>query len=173
MSYDDSTFPQDEATGITSTVDWDDAGGFAQLAYDLNTVDYVLTGFEFDYDPDTYTLNITGGVARVSQPSVATADKTEDDGPPAKTLQLAAFVSQRGPSGDIPLTAGAVEHIYLAVDQTTNDRALFRHNVDDTSPPEPSLKLGTVNTTDGTITLLNRLPEAQFNTIEAHEPPPE
>lgn len=175
MSFDPSVFPQDEATGIVSTVDWDDAGAIAQLAYDLNTTDYVLTGFEFTYDESNLILNVSGGVARVSQQTVATADKTEDDGPPAKVLQFAAFVAQRGASGDMSLTDAAVNHVYIAVDQTTNDRVTFRVNTDATVPPEPSLKVGTVDTTvpaADAINYVNRLPEAQFNTVEVHEPPP-
>lgn len=166
-----SVFPQDEATGIAETVDWDDAGAFAQLAYDLNTIDYVLDGYEFTPDYTNNILNIAGGVARVSQPTVQTGDHAEDGGPSAKVLRLAAFVAQGDASGDISLAANAVNHVYLAVDQSTNDAIYYRVNTDQTVPEEPSLKLGTVDTSANTYSYVNRLPSAQFSSLEIRAPP--
>lgn len=175
---DEAVYPQDAGTGISETVDWNDAGAFAQLAYDLNTTDYVLQGFEFTDgsggDGPDYTnniLNITGGVARVSQEAVNTNDHTGDDGPAAKTLELAAFVCQSPASGDLSLTEGAVNHVYVAVDQSTNDATLYQVNTDGTEPPEPSLKLGTVDTSANLYSYVNRLPSAQFSSLEIRAPP--
>lgn len=171
MSYDPHSFPQDGATGIDDTVDWDDAGAFAQLAFDLNTVDYVLDGFEFtNFNFDTGVFNVTGGLARVTQETTQTNSHEDDDGPPAKTLQLAAFVTQTGASGDLQLTTGEINHVYLAVDQTSNDRTLFRVNTDATAPPDPSLKLGTVDVPNQTYSYVNRLPAGQFRSLEIKAP---
>lgn len=169
----DHIFPQDGATGVEETVDWDDAGAFAQLVYSLNTIDYVVKGYEFTVDDTNDILNIGPGVARVTQDTTKTNDHSGDDGPEAKTLELAAFVAQTSASGDISLTGGAVNHVYLSVDQTTNDRPLFRVNTDGTEPSDPTLKLGTVDTSGSpyTYSYVNRLPTGQFRSLEIRAPP--
>lgn len=172
MSYDQHNFPQDGATGVEETVDWDDAGAFAQLAYDLNTTDYVLDGFEFtNFDFSAGVFNVTSGVARVSQPTAQTNDHSDDDGPAAKTLQLAAFVTQAESSGDLALDTSTVNHVFIAVDQSTNDRTLYRVNTDGTEPAEPSLKLGTIDGANQTYSYVNRLPTGEFSRLEITAPP--
>lgn len=166
-----SVFPQDEATGISETVDWDDAGGFAQLAYRQNSINYVEEGFDFTPDYTNNVLNISSGVAIVTQPTVQTGDHQEDGGPGPKVLRLAAFIAQGDASGDLALTDAAVNHVYLAVDQNTNDAIYYRVNTDQTVPEPPSLKLGTVNTTTDTYSYENRNPVGTFSRIEVRAPP--
>ena len=162
MPIDDFKFPEDSGTGLTDTVDWDDAGGFAFLGYHPNISDYVLEGFELDVTWSTATLNITEGVGIASAETSETNDHTDKGGEPAKVVHGAAFKFQRGPAGDIPLTAGQVNHVYLGLDLTTNNRVIPVVNTDETPPSEPYLKLGTVNmggtNSPADIHLDNRVP---------------
>lgn len=171
MSFDSHAYPQDAATGIEAAVDWDDAGAFAQLAHDLNTVDYVLDGYEFTPDWNAGILNVSGGVARLSQPTTRTNDHSDDDGPGAKTLHYAAFIAQVGPSGDLALTGDAVNHVWLRLDQSTNDRVHYHVSTGDATLDAPALRLGTVDTAAERYSLLNRLPSGQFEQVTITAPP--
>ena len=168
MPYSDDVFPQDSGTGLSDTVDWDDAGGFAHLVHNPNATDYVERGFTFEVNWSTNTLNITEGVAMVSAETTQTNDHTDKGGEAAKVLQGASFKVQRGPTGDIALTSNAVNHVFIGVDQTSQNRVLSVVNTSETPPSPPFLKLGAVDTGGANsdvddITYANRVPAAHHS----------
>ncbi len=143
---DQHAFPQDWATGLQTTVDWNDAGSFASLLGHPNLRGYVSDGFEFNVDWNNNLLNISEGKAYLWEPTTETNDHRGSDGPDVKKLIDAMFVAQRGPSGDITLVDNDTNHIYIAIDQTDNDEVTFHSNTTETAPPRPYLKLGIVDT---------------------------
>lgn len=165
MVDDTHSFPQDEGTGLDDTVDWDDAAGFAQLAHDINTVDYVVDGFTFDVNWSTDTLNVAGGVARLYQSQAQTNDHTADGGDPSKALLHTVFTVQAEPSGDIGLAANDTTYVYIGLDQQSNNNVIWQTNTDETPPSEPYLRLGYVDTDTETIAEENRRPAGEFRSL--------
>lgn len=158
-------YPQDEATGATDGADWDDAAGFAFHEDSINERDYVVGGLEFNVNWSTNTLNVTDGKAKIYQSEAQTNDHSGDGGPGPKVLKHTVFTIQPDSSGDLTLTAGATNHVYLGVNQQENDDYVWQVNTDETPPSEPYLKLGEVDTANSTITELNRAPAGTFREL--------
>lgn len=155
---DDHTFPQDWGTGLDEQVDWTDAGSFAHLNDHPNLRGYVERGLNFNVDETTDILNITDGRAFVYESTTASNDHRDEDGPDAKTLEGGTFVTQRDVSGDIALTADAMNYVYLAINQNNNDQTEYYTNTTESPPPEPYIRLGRIDTTDYTNYEENRNP---------------
>lgn len=155
---DEHAFPQDWATGLQETVDWNDAGSFANLADHPNNRSYVAEGLTFDVDWANDIFQLAEGRAYLHQSTTGTNDHREDNGPDEKELEGGLFVGQRGPSGDLTLTADATNHVFMGIDQSENDLVEYHVNTTDTAPPAPYLKLGTIDTANDTYVELNRAP---------------
>lgn len=166
MAYEDEhSFPQDLATGLQETVDWNDAGAFAHHNDHPNQRSYVIGGFELDPDFANNLLSITGGKAALYESVTETNDHRADDGPDAKELEGALFTVQRGPSGDLTINDDATNYAYIAIDHEQNDVAQFFVNTTGVPPSEPYLLLGRVDT-DGEQTFEeNRAPTGTYNRL--------
>lgn len=157
MSYDPFSFPQDQATGLEDTIDWNDAGGFAWLAHHPNTTGHVIEGFEFDVDWANGLFTIYGGVAVLYQSSTWTNDHTDEGGDPQTEVGNVSFKVQRGPSVDRDLASGT-NYVYLGLDQTQNNRVIFQDNTTQTPPSEPYILLGTIDTGSQSVVRYNENP---------------
>ena len=164
---DPHVFPQDSGTGVTDEADWDDAASFAWHEDSPNERDYVVSGLEFTVNEQTNTLNISAGKAKLYQAQAETNDHTGDGGSPAKVLLHTLFTVQPDPSGDISLSDGAVNHVYLGLNQQENDGYVWQQNTDQTPPPDPYLKLGEVDMTTSPpiIKEMNRAPTGRFREL--------
>lgn len=165
MALKDNTYPQDTGTGLDETVDFNNAAEFAQLAHDINGVDYVVDGLSFTVDYTNNILNISEGVAKLYQSSAETPDHSADGGEGPKTIAHTVFVAQLDASGDLTLTDSATNHVFIGIDQNTQNRTIYQINTTDSPPAEPYLKLGTVDTVTDTHTEMNRAPAGTFRRL--------
>lgn len=155
MAYDPFSFPQDAATGLQDTIDWNDAGGFAWLSHHPNTTGHVIEGFELEPDYSNDLFTIRGGVAELEQTTTWTNDHTDDGGEPEIEVGHATFRAQRGPSVDRELASGT-NYVYLYLDQSANNRVLFQDNTTQTPPSEPYILLGTIDTGSQSVVYHNQ-----------------
>lgn len=162
--YDPFSFPQDQATGLQDTIDWNDAGGFAWLSHHPNTTGHVIEGFTFEPDWANGLFTIRGGVAELEQASTWTNDHSDEGGDPETEVGNVSFRVQRGPSVDRNLADG-VNYVYLHLDQTENNRVLFTDNTTQTPPAEPYLLIGTLDTQTETVVQKNRNPTATYESV--------
>jgi hypothetical protein len=68
----------------------------------------------------------------------------------------------------LSLDTDAVNDVYLATDPTTQDGAYLRHGSAVTEPTDPSVKLGTVNTSDGSTTRASDNASSTFDTVTSN-----
>jgi len=158
-------WPEDDGTGAADgNEDWDSAGFIGGMHAKDHATDYVETGLNFEGDgsgePD-YTVpdfDLSAGLAfikytgQVDVQALADGAYTDtwDHG-----MQLAVHVdAQTG----ISLTDAATNHIYLAVDLTSNDGAYVEVNTTGTAPSDPHIKLGEIDTANDTKVETNRGP---------------
>lgn len=144
----DHVFPEDTGTGAPDG-DWNDAANFGQLADAVGAGEHVVRGMSFTLDAGTPALDISQGVAVVTDTS-ATATNTSEarDG--------VSYVVEADARTGLSLTDGATNHVYLDVDLTADDGVSFHIDTDDSAPADPALKIGTVDTSGDTTTELNR-----------------
>lgn len=145
----DHVFPEDQGTGA-SQGDWDDAANFAQLSDAVGNTDYVVRGLGLN-NPDytNLTIDVGQGVAAVSQASATANNTTESrDG--------VSFVAEADARTGVGLSDNATNHVYLDVDLSADDTISIVVNTTGSKPAEPSLKLGEVDTSNNTVTEVNR-----------------
>lgn len=155
---DQHAFPQDWATGLQETVDWNDAGSFANHVDHPNLRDYVAEGMELDVNFSNNIVRVEEGKAYVHQEQTMTNDHRDSNGPDEKTLLGGTFVGQRGPSGDMVLSEGTTNYIWMNIPQHETDTVDFQVNTSGNPPPEPSLLIGRVNTATEQVFEENRAP---------------
>lgn len=151
-------FPQDLATGLQETVDWNDAGSFAHLADHPNLRQYVASGFEYNVDWENDIINISGGKAYVYEATTGTNDHRENDGPDSKNLEHALFVVQMDASGDLNLNEQYTNYIFIDVNQSETDTASYFTNTTGATPSSPYILLGTADAAWEEVVWMNRNP---------------
>ncbi len=147
---DDFVFPEDTGTGAGSG-DAADAANFASLADQLG--EYVASGFTFTYDATAEDVAVSAGKAFLRDTTATAAQSL------AERDQGVKYVVEASARSNISLSSSTVNHLFLSIDLSTDDSVTVSTNTTDTLPAAPSLKLGTVDTTDGTTTLVNRGPD--------------
>lgn len=155
---DNHAFPQDLATGLQETVDWNDAGSFANHVDHPNLRNYVAEGLELDVSFSDNVVRVTEGKAFMWQEQTMTNDHREDEGPDEKQLMGGLFVTQRGPSGDMVLSEGTVNYVWMYIVQQETDTATFEVNTTGNPPPEPYLRIGRVDMDEEIVYEENRAP---------------
>jgi hypothetical protein len=156
------SFPQDRATGVQDTVDFNDAASFAWLAHSPNDTEYIVDGFEINVDWNVNIVNVTGGVCKFYQSVGHTNDHSAADGPEEQQLHHLTFVGQAGASGDMVLNDDATNYIYIHLRHDDNDTLEYYVNTTATTPPDPYLLVGTVDMVAEEIVEANRAPTARF-----------
>lgn len=150
----DFVFPEDEGTGghSSGSGDKNDAANFAAAFDAIGMTDFVATGMSFTLNASTPSLDISKGKAVVTDSSATATQtsETRDDG--------VAFVVEADSRSGLSLTDATTNHIFLDVDLTAEDAISIHIDTDDTQPSQPSLKIGTVDTSNDTTTELNRRP---------------
>lgn len=161
-------FPEDDGTGVSDgSEDYDSAGHFGLLSQHQGG-SYVGNGLGFsNVDTNKNTVDVGSGHAFVEFDSVtvqsgsgSTYDTTLPD-PIVMTIVLPTSVT-------ITLDDGAENDVYLATDPTTNDGAYLRHGSTVTAPSDPSVLIGTVDTTDGGTTRANDNASPTYDDVTAN-----
>lgn len=153
-------FPQDDGTGVADgSEDFNSAGYFGLLAESDGTA-RVRNGLDFAniVTTDTSeTVDVTAGHAfvveggnTVQSGSQATYDTTLPSG-----SDMAYLVVLPTAETGLALDTDVVNDLWVAVDPTTQDSVYIRHGNGLSTPTDPSVKLGTVDATDGSTTRAN------------------
>lgn len=160
-------FPEDTGTGA-SVGDNTDAANFATLADAIGHTDFVVQGLDFDYHSNGPTVDILGGKATISD-TEATA---MTDGEVRTGVSYVAEVEDQFGVG---LAGGAVNHIWLVLDLTTDDSPGYVVETNESNaPPDPALKIGEINTSTNNVTKVNRAPVIdgqRVQLIDVESPP--
>lgn len=153
-------YPQDEGTGVSSSEsDYVDAALVGQLAHTPYVTDLVVEGFSLSPDYSTPSVTIERGVARVSEPETTTPDHSGDGGPKPLTVRNVTYTVQTDSNKTISLTTDTVNEIYLVATPSTSDGISFEAVTNGSSPSDPSLKLGEIDTAAQTKIETNRYPD--------------
>jgi len=148
----DFVFPEDSGTGAYATGQGDDndAANFAAYIEATGFTDYVVKGLNFTLDAGTPSLDVSKGKAVLTKDTVSAAQTNEsrDEGN--------SFVAEIDQRTGLSLTDNDVNHVFLDVDLSSKDAVSVVVNTTDSAPASPSLKIGTVDTTNDTTTELNR-----------------
>lgn len=159
-------FPQDSGTGVPETsADYVDAGSLAQLVHAPNSTDFVIEGFNFTPSYSTPSVSVSTGVAKISATQTKTPDHSDDGGSDSKTVNRVEFAVQTSSSITVSLTDGATNEIYIDIDPSTKDYVDILAFSDGSTPSNPYLHIGTVDTTNNTATERNREPEVTARDI--------
>lgn len=146
----DHVFPEDAGTGAAEG-DWNDAANFGQLVAAAGHTDVVASGLDFTYYSGDDSLDIGQGVAVLTASGV-TATNSGD------TRDTVAFAVDADARSGFSLSSNAINYIFIRVDLSADDSISYAIRAQDDAPAEPSLKIGTVDTNNGTTTELNRAP---------------
>jgi hypothetical protein len=142
------TFPQNG--------DRDDAEHFAAMIGRSNMSNFVEEGLNFTVSYGVPEVQVTTGKAFIKIDS-GTAVTSGD------TILSLGYVVQV-PQQTVSLTDGDVNYVYLEPNLGTDDSAAI--NVYTSQQSEPSLLIGTIDTTADTANRENRNPEGSYNKID-------
>lgn len=165
-------FPQDDGTGVTDdSEDFNSAAYFGLIARNVNG-EYVANGLGFaNIDTTNEQVDITAGHAFITDPGnqvQSGSQRTYDTSLPGGSDMVYAVVLPTNVV-DLNLDTDATNEIWLAVDPASNDGVYLRHGSGLNAPGDPSVKLGTVNTSDGSTTRPNEGPVFKGPSVEVDE----
>jgi len=144
MAQSEYTFPQDFGTGSAysgqsgDTGDNNDAARFGALVGATQPVSCIINGLTFsnvDFTNLTVTVDSGKFYAVADDLGVATAQETRDD---------VAHVSGHTGTTGLSLTDSAVNHVYAYADLDVEDDVKIDINTTNTSPSNPSVKIGVI-----------------------------
>jgi hypothetical protein len=158
-------FPEDNGTGVPEgSEDFDSAGHFGLLSQHQGGA-YVGNGLSLTADAANNEVDISQGHAfvqlssvTVQSGSVESYDTTLPD-PVTMVIVIPTSVT-------LQLDTDVINDIYLATDPTSNDAIYFRHGSSVSEPADPSLYLGTVDTSAGSTSPANLAPDGTFDQLE-------
>lgn len=168
-------FPQDEGTGVADgSEDYNSAGFFAALSRYRGDGSYVgedTSGsptLQFsNVDTTNETADVGTGFAYIMEGGASVqsgAQQSYDTTLPVSVPYVVALPS----SITLSLDTDTTNEIWLAVDPTANDSVYIRHGSGLSAPSDPSVKLGTVNTSDGSTTRTNDLSDTTVDNLDAN-----
>ena len=138
--------PEDEGTGLPEDeADWVSAGHVGGLAGHPDLSDYVATGMNFENVSDG-TFDVTLGHAFISHDGPI--DVQDDDGNYVNNWQgnvLFSITADR--TENISYTEGEENDVFIDIDLSVNNAAVYEVLSDGTTPDEPYLKIGVIDDT--------------------------
>jgi hypothetical protein len=148
--------PQDDGTGVADGSEgFISAGKTGVLSQSLGS-DYVDTGLTFaNVDTTNEQVDVAAGVAYITESGNSIqsgAQKAYDRTLPSDMVYAVILPTD---VTDLALGTDTDNDVWLAVDPTSPDAVYLRHGSGLSAPSDPSLKLGTVNTSDGSTTRAN------------------
>jgi len=164
-------FPQDAGTGAQGgNGDYVSGGYLGLLAQTGGAAPHVGEGLGLTVDAGADEADVAAGHAYVQQSGVdvqSGSQSSYDTSSPSTVSVMVVLPT----AVTLALDADASNDIYLAVDPTSQDSVYLRHGSSVSEPGDPSVKLGTVDTSDGSVTELNRTANVGRATISTTEPP--
>lgn len=159
-------FPEDEGTGVADgSEDFDSAGYYGSIGRALDTA-YVDTGLSFtNIDTSNNTVDVTSGIAFLPMSSVDVQSGSQSNYDTTLPSDIVAVVALPSNVTGLSLAGTSVNDLWLAFDPSTNDGAYIRHGNGLTAPSDPSVKLGTVDTNDGSVSRVNDGASVEANDI--------
>lgn len=169
-------FPQDLGTGVNDgDEDYNSAGYYAVLSRYKGDGSYVGEDesgnptLQFgSIDTTNEQADVQAGYAYIMESSVdvqggsqATYNRTLPTNVP--------YVVALPTSVTLSLDTDVENDVWLAVDPTANDSVYIRHGSGLSAPSDPSVKLGTVNTSDGTTGRANDLADSTQDSVGVNE----
>lgn len=165
--------PQDDGTGVSDgSEDFTSAGYFMLLAKYKGDGSYVgedNTGsatLQFnDVDTTNEEVDVGTGYAYIHESSHTVqsgAQTTYDTTLPVSTPYVVILPTE---VTNLGLGTDTSNDLWLAVDPTTNDDVYIRHGSGLSAPTDPSVKLGTVDTSSGDTTRANDLSDDTHDTV--------
>lgn len=143
-------------TNVTNgDVQWEtddnlDESNLARALAQANATDYVERGFGFSVDFGVPEVTIGTSSTRGNY-AVIQEDKQ-------------AWLVFTDSTTTVSLDDGTTNHLFLAYDKS-NDQPYFHQDTADSAPSDPSVKIGTVDTSADTSTELNREPDVNARTL--------
>jgi len=170
-------FPQDEGSGVSDgSEDYSSAAYFSALSKYQGYGSYVgedNTGsatLQFnDVDTTNEQVDVGTGYAYIEEGShtVQSGSQTSYDTTiPINTPYVVMLPSE---VVDLGLGTDNVNDLWLAVDPTSNDDVFIRHGNGLSAPSNPSVKLGTVDTSNGDTTRANDLSTTSNKSVSTEE----
>lgn len=170
-------FPEDDGTGVTDgSEDYNSAGYFSLLAKYKGDGTYVAEDssgnatLQFaNVDTTNETVDVESGYAYImdSGTSVqAGSQTTYNTTLPNETPYVVILPNNETGLG---LGTDTGNDLWLAIDPTSNDSVYIRHGSGLSAPSDPSVKLGTVNSSDGSTTRPNDLATTSIDTLNTDQ----
>lgn len=163
-------FPQDEGYGVPDGSEDYISGGFlgAMARYADGT--YVDEGMNFaNVDTTNEQVDVTAGVAfiDVSTVSVQSGSQTSYDTTLPSGVPMVVVMPTS--VADLGLGADTGNDLWLAVDTSQQDTVYIRHGSGLSAPTDPSVKLGTVDSSDGSTVEANRDAAVTYRSADAED----
>lgn len=160
-------WPEDAGTGApveSDSGDWASAGHMGTAITSIGLGGYVGTGMGIGYNPSDTTMDIGQGLAFVEFNGTISVQSTSSAYDTSWAPPMVFLVSVPAVS-NLALDASSVNDVYLAVDPTAGNGARYVYGSSVSAPTDPHIKLGTVDTSDGTTTHTNKNPEMKFESL--------
>lgn len=143
----DYTFPQDHGTNAYPNQEGDpnDAANFGSLIGATQSLSVIVRGLGFsDVDYNNLTFDVNAGKAYLVGDGITAATSGE-------SRERVGMVNGIEKRTGLDLTADSMNYIYAATDPDTNDAPYIEVNTTDSSPTNPSVKIGEIDTTNNTF----------------------
>jgi hypothetical protein len=154
--------PQDPGTGIG---DYDpNAAAIQAIARSHEQGEYVETGLQFaNVDTTNDQVDLTAGYCYILDDSTSTAGSRSSGGQP-QTMSTSSTDYDTEVPGQMPYVVvvpsdvvdvsleSGVNDVYISLDPTAQNAVTLHYGTSISAPSEPSLYLGTVDTSDGSTT---------------------
>lgn len=169
--------PQDDGTGVPNgSEDYTSAAYFQALAKYKGDGSYVgedNTGsatLQFaNVDTGNNTVDVLSGYAYVLGGPHIVQTNGNDNYATQLPIDTPYVVVLPSSVTGLDLADNAVNDLWLALDPTQNDEVYIRHGSGLSAPSDPSVKLGTVNTSDGSTTRPNDLFSATGQSLSVED----
>lgn len=142
----DYTFPQDHGTNAYPDNEGDpnDAANFGSLIGATQVVSVIVRGLGFsNIDYTNLTFDVNAGKAYLVGDGITAASSGE-------SRDEVGMVNGIDTKTGLSLTDSAVNHVYAATDPDTNDAPYIAVNTTASSPANPSVKIGEIDTSTNT-----------------------
>jgi hypothetical protein len=163
--------PEDAGTGLPTSEDSGDylsAGDLGALSLQGASGDYVEAGFDLTYDSGSETVDIGSGMAYIRfEGGVTVQDNVSGSYEVGFNQPIVFAVTTPAVSG-LGLDSNAVNDIWVAFNRSSSggDGVFIRHGAGLAEPSDPVLKIGQIDTSDGTVDEKNRDPDRTYEGLE-------
>jgi len=138
---------EDQGTnsGLTDPGDGDplDAGNLNAIAHAPTTANHITQGLSVTADFTSDAINIAAGVVKIEAEDIP----TPFDG----TRRVGVYTVELDARSGVSITAGETNHVFVSVDNTSDDTVSIVVNTTASPPSSPSIKIAEVNAAAETV----------------------